>query len=91
MENLKNNDSTSLEVMIRQQKKLNDALRVLAGELHSSAEKLNGEFPNLIHEYDNQEKKAALSHIDKLELNALDYEAIINDIQYSVDNLERSI
>ena len=91
MENLKTDYSTSLEVMIRQQKKLNDALKVLADKLHLSAEKLKGEFPSMVYDYDNQEKLAALSHIDKLELNALDYEAIINDIQYSVDVLERSI
>ena len=91
MENLKQECSTSLEVMIRQQKKLNDELRVLAGKLHSSAEKLNGEFPNLILEYDNQEKAPALSHIDKLELNLLDYGAIVNDIRYSVNSLEHSI
>ena len=41
--------------------------------------------------YDNEEKNLALTHIDKLAMNNLDYEAIQKDINYSLDNLVRSI
>ena len=90
MEDLKNNQ-THLEEMIRQQKELNDSLKASANILHSLVQKLNGDYPNLIFEYDNQEKKQAFTHIDKLQINNLDYEAIQRDINYSLDNLARSI
>ena len=86
-----NVDTTHLEILIRRQKESNDLLRQSAGKLHSFVEKLSGEFPNLLFEYDNQEKLTALSHIDKLEMNGRDYDAIIEDINYSLSNLERSI
>ena len=85
------NDQAHLEILIRRQKQSNDTLRESAGKLHSFVEKLSGEFPNLLFEYDNQEKSSALSHIDKLEMNGRDYDAIIEDINYSLSNLERSI
>ena len=91
MENTKAHDQTHLEVIIRQQKELNDSLRVSANILHLIVQKLSGEYPNLIFEYDNQEKPPALSYIDKLQMNNLDYEAIQRDINYSLENLERSI
>lgn len=91
MENTKAHDQTHLEVIIRQQKELNDSLRASANILHLIVQKLIGEFPSLIFEYDNQEKKQALSHLNKLEINNLDYQAIINDIQYSLENLKCSI
>jgi hypothetical protein len=91
MANLENNDESHLEAMIRQQKELNDSLRASANILHSIVQKLSGDYPNLIYEYDNQEKPEASSHIDKLLINNLDYEVIQRDINYSLDNLVRSI
>jgi len=91
MENLENKEQSYLQEMIRQQKELNDSLRAAANILHLLVEKLSGDYPNLIYEYDNQEKKQALTHIDKLRINNLDYEAIQKDIKYSLDNLERII
>jgi hypothetical protein len=91
MANLENNDESHLEAMIRQQKELNDSLRASANILHSIVQKLSGDYPNLIYEYDNQEKHEASSHIDKLLINNLDYEVIQRDINYSLDNLVRSI
>lgn len=91
MENTKTNEQTHLEVMIRQQKELNDSLRVSANILHLIVQKLTGEFSSPIFEYDNQEKPSALSYIDKLQMNNLDYEAIQRDINYSLDNLKCSI
>ena len=90
MEDLKNNQ-THLEEMIRQQKELNDSLKASANILHSLVQKLNGDYPNLLFEYFNQEKLEASSHIDKLEMNNLDYETIQRDINYSLENLERTI
>ena len=90
MEN-SNIDQTHLEQIIRKQKELNDSLKSSANILHLIVQKLSGDYPNLIFEYDNQEKKQALTHIDKLEMNNLDYEAIQKDINYSLDNLVRSI
>jgi hypothetical protein len=84
-------EQTHLQEIIRQQKELNDSLRASANILHSLVQKLSGDYPNLIYEYDNQEKKQALTHIDKLQMNNLDYEAIQRDINYSLENLERSI
>ena len=60
MKNSENNDESHLEAMIRQQKELNDSLRASANILHSLVQKLSGDYPNLIYEYDNQEKKQAL-------------------------------
>jgi hypothetical protein len=91
MENSENKDQAYLEKIIRQQKELNDSLKSSANILHSIVQKLSGSYPDLIFEYDNQEKKQALSHIDKLQMNNLDYEAIQRDINYSLENLERSI
>lgn len=92
MENTKkSNDATHLEILIRKQKQSNDELRESANKLHLIVQKLNGEFPNLLFEYDNQEKNPALSYIDMLEINGRDYDAIIRDIEYSLVNLERSI
>jgi hypothetical protein len=91
MENSENKEQSHLEEIIRKQKELNDSLRALANILHSIVQKLSGDYPNLIYEYDNQEKLEASSHIDKLQMNNLDYEAIQRDISYSLDNLERSI
>jgi hypothetical protein len=90
-ENTKDDGISHLEILIRRQKESNDELRQSAGKLHSFVEKLSGEFPNLLFEYDNQEKSSALSHIDKLDMNGRDYDAIIRDIEYSLVNLERSI
>lgn len=91
MENLKNIDQTHLEEIIRKQKELNDSLRASANILHSLVQKLSGDYPNLLFEYFNQEKLEAYSHIEKLEMNNLDYETIQRDINYSLENLERSI
>ena len=91
MENSENKEQSHLEAMIRQQKELNDSLRASANILHSLVQKLSGDYPNLIYEYFNQEKLEAYSHMEKLEMNNLDYEAIQRDIKYSLDNLERSI
>ena len=91
MEYTKANNQTYLEVLIREQKQSNDVLRELSDILHSRVETLSGAFPNLLFEYDNQEKLAALSHIDKLKMNGRDYDAIIEDISYSLVILDRSI
>jgi hypothetical protein len=91
MENSENREQTYLQAIIRQQKELNDSLRASANILHSLVQKLSGDYPNLIYEYDNQEKLEASSHIEKLQMNNLDYEAIQKDIKYSLDNLIRSI
>jgi hypothetical protein len=91
MANSENKEQSHLEEMIRQQKELNDSLRASASILHLLVQKLSGDYPNLIFMYDNEEKKPALTHIDKLAMNNLDYEAIQKDINYSLDNLVRSI
>lgn len=90
MEN-SNIDQTHLEEIIRKQKELNDSLKASANILHLIVQKLSGDYPNLIFEYDNQEKPQALTHIDKLHMNNLDYESILRDINYSLDNLVRTI
>jgi hypothetical protein len=43
-----------LEVLIRRQKQSNNLLRESPGKLHHLVQKINGEFPNLLFEYDNQ-------------------------------------
>ena len=88
---MENFDQTHLEEIIRKQKELNDSLKASANILHLIVQKLSGDYPNLIFEYDNQEKPQAYTHIDKLHMNNLDYEAILRDINYSLDNLIRTI
>jgi hypothetical protein len=84
-------DLTNLKILIKRQKESNNLLRELANLLHSCVEKLSGEFPNIINDYDSQEEKEGLSYIHKLEITGRYYEAIIEDIKYSLDNLQRSI
>lgn len=86
----KSEDQLNLGRLILNGKESNSVLRETANSLHELAQKLNGEFPREIYEYDKQDKKA-LTYLEMLEMNADYLEVIIEDIIYSLGNLKNSI
>lgn len=88
---LKGDNLSYLDILIKEQKRNNLQLRDLSDKLHQLVKGLNGEFPREIYKYDEKEEEIDLAYLERLSINSVYYKTLIEDIEYSIHHLENYI